>query len=41
MFEWESFVGRYYSEDLLSSNLARAEFVLPDRVDSTALRMLG
>lgn len=41
LFDWQGFIGRYYSDDLLFSDLARAEFVLPDRVDPTPSWMLG
>ena len=41
LFDWKGFIGRYYSDELLFSDLARAGFVLPDRVDSTPPRMLG
>ena len=32
LFDWKAFLGRYYSAELLESDLARAGFVLPDRI---------
>ena len=35
LFDWPGFLERSYSREVLDSDLARAEFVLPDRLQPT------